>query len=165
MHAVSRKLNHGSIKVLKIINRMNKKLKIALIALLIIALGVLFVWKFVNKPTTDYHDAQPEMSFNFSALMKKIETDTAGLKNKLIAIEGPITKITSDSASCRLEIGYDSIMSSVTCDIDARYIKEMNGISEGKPIHIKGIVSEVTVDPESSFGNTVALIYCTLHKK
>ena len=144
---------------------MNKKLKIVLLILFVLFAGAAVVWKIVNKPTRDYHDSKPEMSFNFDELMKKIETDTAALRNKLIAVNGQITKITRDSGSFRLEIGYDSIMSSVTCDVDARYVSEMGGVSEGKPVDIKGIVSEVTVDPESSFGNTVALIYCTLNKK
>jgi len=144
---------------------MNQKIKYLLISVAVILIAAVLVWKFVNKPTTDYADRKPEMSYSFAELMKKIETDTSNMKDKLIAVNGNITKITKDSNSVRLEIGSDTIMSSVTCDIDARYIKDLANVSEGTPIDIKGIVSEVTVDPESSFGNTVALIYCSLNKK
>jgi hypothetical protein len=144
---------------------MTNKLKYLLVVLLIIVVAAVIVWKVVNKPTTDYASKTPEESYTFAALMKKIETDTSKLRNMLIAVNGNITKITKDSNSVRLEIGSDTLMSSVTCDIDNRYIKDFASVSEGSAIDIKGIVSEVTVDPESSFGNTVALVYCTLNKK
>lgn len=144
---------------------MNTKLKYGLLVLLacVIALGL--IWKFVNKPATDYSTTAPDKTYTFAELMKKIETDTSGLKNKLIAVSGNITKITKDSNSVRLEIGSDTTMSSVTCDVDARYVQDFSGINEGSNINIKGMVSEVTVDPESTFGNTVALVYCSLYKK
>ena len=74
---------------------MNQKLKYLLIAVAVILIAAVLVWKFVNKPTTDYAGQKPEMSYSFAELMKKIETDTSNMKDKLIAVNGNITKITS----------------------------------------------------------------------
>ncbi len=105
------------------------------------------------------------MEFAFADLMKKIETDSTSIKNKLIAVKGNIKMLIKDSASARMEIGNDSIMSSITCDIDFRHIADFENVKEGNEINIKGIVSVVSVDPDSPFGNTIQMTYCTLNKK
>jgi hypothetical protein len=144
---------------------MNKKIKIALILLLLVALGALGVWKYVNKPSTDFSKQKAKYNFSFAELLQKIETDTASLKSSVISVEGTIKKIIKDSSNITLELGYDSIMSSVTCQIDSRHISDFETAKEGSSIKIKGLVSDISFDPESVFGNTVQLTYCSLNNK
>jgi hypothetical protein len=144
---------------------MNNKIKIALILLLLVALGALGVWKYVNKPSTDFSKQKAKYNFSFAELLQKIETDTASLKSSVISVEGTIKKIIKDSSNITLELGYDSIMSSVTCQIDSRHISDFETAKEGSSIKIKGLVSDISFDPESVFGNTVQLTYCSLNNK
>ncbi len=143
-----------------------KKIKnILLIVALLIITGLL-VWKFViNKPAKDFSDKKPDAEYSFAGLIKKIETDTAGMRNKLIAVKGNVKKIIKDTNSVRIEMGYDTIMSSITCDVDFRHVEDFNKIQEGNEIDIKGVVSDLTIDAESVFGNTIQMTYCTLNKK
>lgn len=144
---------------------MNNKIKIALILLLLVALGALGVWKYVNKPSTDFSMQKAKYNFSFAELLQKIEKDTASLKSSVISVEGNIKKIIKDSSYITLELGYDSIMSSVTCQIDSRHISDFETAKEGSSIKIKGLVSDISFDPESVFGNTVQLTYCSLNNK
>ena len=104
-------------------------------------------------------------NFSFAELLQKIEKDTASLKSSVISVEGNIKKIIKDSSYITLELGYDSIMSSVTCQIDSRHISDFETAKEGSSIKIKGLVSDISFDPESVFGNTVQLTYCSLNNK
>ena len=144
---------------------MNKKLKIAVIVLTVLALGAFAVWNYVNKPSIDYSKQKATHRFSFAELLQKIETDTASLKNSLISVEGTIKKIIRDSSNITLELGYDSIMSSVTCQIDSRHTSDFVAAKEGSTVEIKGLVSDISLDPESVFGNTVQLTYCSLNNK
>lgn len=144
---------------------MNKKLKIFLIILSLFILGGFLTWKYINKATVDYSKKEADYTFTFDALIKKMETDTSNLRNKLIAINGPIKKVIKDSNSVSLEIGYDSIMSSITCQIDNRHLADFENVVEGNKINIKGMVSGLNISEESLFGNTLEMTYCTLLKK
>lgn len=143
-----------------------KKIKNILLIAALLLVAALLVWKFViNKPTKDFSDKKPEASYSFADLIKKIETDTAGMRNKLISVKGNVKTIIKDSNSIRIEMGYDTIMSSVTCDVDFRHVADFNQIQEGSEIDIKGVVADLTIDAESVFGNTIQMTYCTLNKK
>ncbi|MBK6820219.1 MAG: hypothetical protein IPG85_11765 [Bacteroidetes bacterium] len=142
----------------------NNKRTYTIIAIAIVIISISFVWEYVNKSTKDYRNATPEQTFDFTSLMKKIETDTTQLRNHLIAVTGPIKMITKDSDNVTIEIGYDSIMSSITCQIDKRHVADFKAVNEGNIVGIKGIVSDMTIDPESIFGNTLQMTYCTIHK-
>ncbi|MBK7589586.1 MAG: hypothetical protein IPI22_15290 [Bacteroidetes bacterium] len=142
----------------------NNKRTFAIIAVAIVIISISFVWEYVNKSTKDYSQATPESSYDFASLIKKIETDTTQLRNHLIAVNGHIKMITKDSDNVTIELGYDSIMSSITCQIDKRHVADFKALNEGNIVGIKGIVSDMTIDPESIFGNTLQMTYCTIHK-
>ncbi len=135
-----------------------------MIFLSILVLGGFLTWTYINKSTEDYSQKDPAYTFSFDEILKKMETDTTNLRNKLIAVNGQIKKVIKDSSNIALEIGYDSIMSSITCQIDSRHISDFENVVEGKNINLKGIVSGINIDSESMFGNTLEMNYCTLNK-
>jgi hypothetical protein len=147
---------------------MNKKLAYFLGFLIIVIAGVFIVLKFVNKPVNDYSSKEVKTKFSFADIMNKVSNDTASLselKDQLVGIEGLVKKVTNDSTSTTLEIGDTTSMSSIICQIDARYKNDFSHLKPGDAIAVKGIITGYTIDTDLGFGNTVEMNYCTQLKK
>lgn len=139
---------------------MKNKTKYIIYAIGISIVVALLVWKYTHQPNDDLSTKAASKSYLFSELISKIDKDTSGLLNTIIAVEGPIKKITKDSTSLTYEIGTDATMSSIICDIDSRHIKDFENIQEGNTIGLKGLVTSTNIDPNSVFGNTINLTFC-----
>lgn len=144
---------------------MNKKTKIILLCLFVVMTPMLFIFKKINKNSKDYSNNTTKNNYDFSTLIKKIETDTVNLYNQLIGVNGNIKEVIKDSENVSIEIGYDSLMSSVTCQIDKRHITDFDFYKKNDTINIKGLVTGITIDEDSIFGNTIQMSFCTLNKK
>lgn len=147
---------------------MNKKLAYLLGFLIIAIVGIFIVLKFVNKPVNDYSSKEVKTTFSFADIMNKVSNDTASLtelKDQLVGIEGLVKKVTNDSTSTTLEIGDTTSMSSIICQIDARYKNDFSNLKPGDVIAVKGIITGYTIDTDLGFGNTVEMNYCTQLKK
>lgn len=140
---------------------MNNKLKYFLIIISILIITIAIVWRYIQQTNTDYSNQKPVANFTFTELMKKIESDTTNLKSNLIGVSGPIKKIAKDSNLITIELGYDSTMNSIICQIDERYTEDFEALKESQLLNIKGIVSGINTDDAAIFGNTIELKYCT----
>jgi hypothetical protein len=146
---------------------MNKRFKLVLSGLFVIAIVGFIVLKFVNKPVTDFASEKATATFNFNDIMNKVSNDTASLielKDKLVAVSGQITQISNDESGTTIVLGDTNSMSTIICQIDKRYINDFSTSKPGENIAVKGIITGYSIDTELGLGNTVEMNYCSLQK-
>ncbi len=136
------------------------KTKLIFYAIGLFIVIALLIFRYTQKSNDDLTYKQADATYNFADIISKLDTDTSQLLNHIIALEGPIKKITKDSNAITFEIGYDSIMSSIICDIDKRHLKDFEQIKQNELIQVKGLVTAIDYDPNSVFGNTLNLTFC-----
>jgi multidrug efflux pump subunit AcrA (membrane-fusion protein) len=142
---------------------MKKSYKIALIALLLIAVGGFSIWKFVwNKDHRTAEDEKPVATVTASALLSEYETDETASNtkylNKTVQVNGTVNSVSKDeSGTIVVLLATESMMGVVSCTFSA-----VNGkpseveVKEGDQINVKGICSGYTID--------VVLEQCSLVK-
>ena len=146
---------------------MNKK-TIFLLLFALVGAGAFLAYKFVNKATKDFNDKKPSAVFSMNDLIEKSNSDTAALsqlKEKLIAVNGMVKKISKESTAISIELGDTSTTSSIICQVDNRYLTDFNNLKENDPINLKGVLRGYTIDTDLGLGNTIELNYCTLNKE
>ncbi len=139
-----------------------------LVTLLTAAVIAFAVFRFVNKPVTDFGSKPAELSLSFADMMNKVSNDTASLsslKDRLVGITGRVKKITPADSTYTLELGDSLSMSSILCQIDVRYKDAYNAVKPGDSVAIQGILIGFSIDTELGFGNTVQMKSCSPLKK
>ncbi|MBL7765710.1 MAG: hypothetical protein JNJ58_06445 [Chitinophagaceae bacterium] len=146
---------------------MSKKLIIILILTAAVLISAFFLWNWVNQASTDFADQKAEKRYHCTQLLTQISQDTASfnqLKQKLVAVEGHIKKITREDSSLTIEMGDTNAMSSIIFQIDKRHLSSFQSCKEGDSTCIKGIVTAFTQDLELGLGNTLEMNFCSLEK-
>jgi hypothetical protein len=132
---------------------MKKSFKIAIIALIVLALGAFSVWKFVwNKDHRTAEDEKPVAVVTASALLNEYETDEAASNakylNKTVQVGGSVSSVTKDeSGTVVVLLATESMMGTVSCTFSALDGKPVSvDVKEGDQINVKGICSGYTID-------------------
>ncbi len=136
------------------------KTKLIFYAIGLFIVIALLIFRYTQKSNDDLTFKREDKTYHFEQIIKKIDSDTTELLNHIIALDGPVKKITQDSGSITFELGYDSIMSSIICDIDKRHLSDFEQIKQNDIIQVTGMVSAISYDPNSIFGNTLNLTFC-----
>ncbi|HMN33616.1 MAG TPA: hypothetical protein PKA54_09595 [Chitinophagaceae bacterium] len=136
------------------------KTKLIFYAIGLFIVIALLIFRYTQKSNDDLTFKREYASYQFDQIIKKIDSDTSELLNQIISLDGPVKKITKDSGSITFELGYDSLVSSVICDIDKRHLSDFEQIKQNDIIKVKGMVSAISYDPNSIFGNTLNLTFC-----
>lgn len=147
---------------------MNKKLKIVLIALVILGLTAFIGWQYVHQETDDVSRQEPSARFSVEELLEKTNSDTTGLnqlKDQLIVVTGPIRRIQREAADITIELGDTNAMASITCQMDQRHLEGTETLQPGAHIRIKGKLSGFTIDTDLGLGNTIEMNFCNLESK
>jgi Tfp pilus assembly protein PilO len=145
---------------------MSKKTKLILFALMLIIVGGVITWMFVNQGNTDHANKKASATFALTEIMSKSETDTASLnklKDQLILINGPIKNIKRENNDVTIELGDSNTLSSMICQMDQRHLAETNELEAGQLIRIKGKFTGYTLD-ELGLGNTLEMNFCSIEK-
>jgi tRNA_anti-like len=132
---------------------MKKSFKIALIAVVVLAVGAFSFWKFVwNKEHRTAEDEKPVASLTAAALYTEYETDEAASNakylNKTVQVSGSVSEVTKDeTGTIVVLLATESMMGVVSCTFSSLDGKPVNvEIKEGDQINVKGICSGYTID-------------------
>lgn len=146
---------------------MSKRIIIIFVITATLVISAFFIWQYIYKTSTDFADQKAEKQYHCSQLLTQISQDTASfnaLKQKLVAVEGHIKKITREDSSITIEMGDTNSMSSIIFQIDKRHLSGFQSCKEGDSTCIKGIVTAFTQDTELGLGNTLEMNFCSLNK-
>ena len=115
-----------------------KKIWIALIALVIIALATAY-YK-LNKPVSDVSDLEPDFKMTPQELLGAYETNEVQADSlylgKIIEMTGTVSNVDTAGSTISLETG--SMMSVISCEISEDYKQKLSTISAGDNVEVKG---------------------------
>ena len=139
---------------------MSKKLKIALIILVVGVLSAVVVWKLVHiKADVSVGSKKADLIIKASALLQKYESneDSANILylNKIIAVSGTIDNINHNDQGVSIYLKNKEDVSGVMCSFDNSAI-DTAIVKRGQQIKVKGICTGYLMD--------VVLSKCALEK-
>jgi hypothetical protein len=139
---------------------MSKKLKIALIILVVGVLSAVVVWKLVHiKADVSVGSKKADLIIKASALLQKDESneDSANILylNKIIAVSGTIDNINHNDQGVSIYLKNKEDVSGVMCSFDNSAI-DTAIVKRGQQIKVKGICTGYLMD--------VVLSKCALEK-
>jgi len=148
---------------------MNRKLLTILIAIVVIGLCGLSVWKYVNQPTHDYKATKAEQHFDMKEIAAKADKgDTLFLKSligKVLEVSGVIHSMSADSASITIEMTDSTSNTSLVCQADKRHLEDFYNLNLSMRQTIKGYFTGFNEDLDLGLGNTLQMSYCSLDRK
>lgn len=143
-----------------------KKLKIFFTVVIVLGIGAFAGWKYVNKGRIDNSNDKPVITYSVNELITKLDTDTTALspyKNKMVAVHGQVKSVSKQQDAITLELGDSTMMSSIVCQIDDRYLNDFKQIEAHQEVSLKGMM---TYDMDDlGMGNTIHLDNCTRYNK
>src|SRR3712207_3766604 len=119
------------------------KRKILIGLLIIVLVGAFIGYRKYHEKNPDLTNKKADFSLNATGLIAAFEKDTASANrqymDKIIAVEGKVTKIDGEENPVVIFLGADGQMSSVKCSMDSSHAEKYKNTQVGAQVKLKGI--------------------------
>jgi hypothetical protein len=155
---------------------MNKITKIA-IALLILAVGAFFVYRYVYKDIANVKTEKADFTVSSVDLLKEATTsDTTARKkyiDKVVEVSGPIREIIYNDSASVLNLGDTINPSVIICMVDKRNNDNAKKLKKGDTVRVKGRLTAIqNLDEDPAFegmgislGTNIEMKDCNIENK
>jgi hypothetical protein len=138
-----------------------KKKYIWITLLILIAAGAYYGYNEYNRENPELADVKADVTITAKELTAKYsENEEAGNKlflNKVIKVTGVLTSIVKDeSGAVTLMLEGNDMLSSVSCQLDARRLGDTTLVKQGANVTVNGVCTGILTD--------VVLIRCAVEK-
>lgn len=145
---------------------MGKYRRYILIAIILVIVGVLWVYKEYTRKNIDMTDANADYTIAAPALIKEFETNDSSANKKFLGktllVTGGLKDFSKDGNYITLILGDTGSMSSVRCAMDTSHAINQNDFAKGASVNIKGSCTGFNKD--ELLGSDVIMNRCVVVK-
>lgn len=117
--------------------------KILIVALILVAVGLVVGYKLWNKPHENISDQKVEFSLNAKDVLSEFEKSEAEANtkfmNKIIEVSGKVANIESNDSTSIITLDTENPMSGVICELDPFSKHKRTNFEVGEAVKFKGI--------------------------